>query len=482
MSLLLLTGQGCPAPDPGDTPLPGSTTIRSLEVTDAVAGATGRIRVTLVDPVSSDTSVTLAGSNPAVADVPVTLTIPRGSASGTADYSAIAAGIATVTASLGASSASARVDVVTAITIESLTLDEIPTISGARVVTGRAFGVSIGLNATSAAAQIVSLASSNSSVVTVPASVTVPAETDSVALPLVASAAGTTTITAALSGASRTLDLTVVDSPSITSITVGPTLLTGSSSELLISADVSPAADTAISLASSNPAVLTLPATMVLPADQSFARLPVTVGTTGSTLLTATLGTSQATTGLFVVSQLAFQSVSIDSALEVGAIGRVSVSLNAPPPVDTTVTVTVIPAGIVSAPPSVVVPAGMAFASFLVQAIAPGEGLLGCSFNGMGAGIAINVVNAPSVVVLIGNVKVNEPSQLGVVLNAKVAADTVVTITNSNPAALTAPGSVIVPAGSSTANFTVVGVSAVPTIITAEINGNGVSTPFTPLP
>src|SRR6476620_4378417 len=88
ISLIILMGQGCP----GVNGLPGSSTISSLEVTDAVAGDVGRVRVTLVDPVAADTEVTLTSGNPGVVDVPATVTSPRGSTSGTTDYSGIALG------------------------------------------------------------------------------------------------------------------------------------------------------------------------------------------------------------------------------------------------------------------------------------------------------------------------------------------------------------------------------------------------------
>ena len=294
ISLIVMMGQGCPTPAPssgGTATLPGSSTISSLDVTDAIVGGTGHVRVTLVDPVSGDTQVALAAGSAGILDLPATLTIVEGSASGTADYQALKPGLTTITASLGDSQSTETAHVVDSLKIVELDASGASLDSGGTAVqTGASGTIEVYLNASVAANTTVTLSSDNPAVIAVPSAIIVPEFKDEQDVAFSALAAGVATISAQLNGQTFTTKIAVSDSVSLQSINAVSPFQVGIFGELDVKLDVATAVDAQVSLTSSNPAVASIPATAVIPAGESEIFVPFQTLAAGQSNLTARLG------------------------------------------------------------------------------------------------------------------------------------------------------------------------------------------------
>ena len=151
-----------------------------------------------------------------------------------------------------------------------------------------------------------SLSSSNSSVATVPSSVSVPAGSATVAFQVATMASSSTTnvtISAATSGVTQTATLTVTPQPaagpSLTSLSLTPSSVVGESpsSGLVTLSAPAPSGGVAVSLSSSNTGVVTVPASLTVPAGATSATFAVTTSSVTSSS-TVTLAVSYAGTTL----------------------------------------------------------------------------------------------------------------------------------------------------------------------------------------
>ncbi len=289
----------------------------SLNPTSVVGGqsSTGTVTLTAAAP-SGGFVVNLSSSNSAVASVPSSVTVPAGQTSATFTVTTQAVSsttTVTITATAGNVSRQATLTVNPAPQqpqLSSLSLNP------SSVVGGQSSTGTVTLTAPAPSGGfVVNLSSSNSTVASVPSSVTVPAgqtsATFTVNTQAVASAT-TVTITASAGGVSRQATLTVNPAPPATlqSLTVSPTIVLGGGSAtgtVTLSAPA-PAGGVVVALTSSRPDRAIVPTTVTIPAGATQATF--TIRTTSGFLrgewftrvtITATLGGTSRSANLTIV-------------------------------------------------------------------------------------------------------------------------------------------------------------------------------------
>ena len=201
---------------------PAPTALTSLDVNPAtVVGGSASSGTVVVSVAAPDTTViALSSSNPAVASVPASVTVPTNGFTGTFTIttSAVQASTAVViTASLNGASRTGTLTVTPqsapppSASLQSLALSPSSVTGG----TGSQ-GALVLSGAAPAAGAAIALSSSNTAVVAVPAGATVAAGATSAVFAVTTSAVGsatTVTISATYNGVTRTADLTVTPSP-----------------------------------------------------------------------------------------------------------------------------------------------------------------------------------------------------------------------------------------------------------------------------
>src|SRR6266478_167844 len=273
------------------TPPPPTLSSLTLNPTSVNGGSPSTGSVTLSGPAPSGGAlVSLSSSNTAVATVLANVTIPAGATSLTFTVTTLAVTASTpitISASYAGVAKTASLTVTpqppSGPTLTSLTLN--PTsVNGGSPSTG---SVTLSGPAPTAGA-IVSLSSSDTTVATVPASVTVPAgATTSAAFTvttLVVTASTPISISASYAGVTQTAFLTVT--PTLTSLTLNPTSVNGgspSTGNVKLSGPA-PSGGALVSLSSSNTAAATVPVSVTIPAGATSLTFSVpTLAVTAST-------------------------------------------------------------------------------------------------------------------------------------------------------------------------------------------------------
>jgi hypothetical protein len=258
-----------------------------LAAVETVGGNTVQGTVIIQDRVAPAGGFTLnlRSSNPAVARVPATVTVPAGSDRAT--FTVVTSPVATSTPALISADDTGLPDTTVlwvdpgaapAATLSSVTVN--PTsVTGGSSSTG-----TITLTAPApAGGLVVNLTSSNTAAATVPASVTVPAGASSATFTVTTvavSVATTVTITGAAGGVTRSATLTVNPTApaALSGLSINPTSVRGgvSATGTVTLTRAAPAGGFAVSLSSSNTGVATVPASVTLPAGATSANFTIT--------------------------------------------------------------------------------------------------------------------------------------------------------------------------------------------------------------
>ena len=282
------------------TPQSGTATLASVTLNPAsVSGgssSTGTVTLSAQAP-SGGALVSLSSANTAVATVPASVTIPAGITSATftvVTLAVTASASVTISASYAGVTQTAPLTVTpqsATATLASLRLN--PTsVNGGSPSTG-----TVALSAPAlSGGTLVTLSSSNTSVATVPASVTIPAGSTSAVFTvttLIVNSSTTVTISAIYAGVTQTAVLTVTPQaqagPTLTSLTLHPTSIQGGSTSMGSVALSAPAltGGALITLTSSKTSVATVPASVTIPAGATSATFMVnTLAVTASTTVT----------------------------------------------------------------------------------------------------------------------------------------------------------------------------------------------------
>jgi trimeric autotransporter adhesin len=444
---------------------------------------------------SGGVSITLASSNPSVATVwPVNVFVPEGSTTavrGVTSLTGVTDGSATITASApGYGTASAQVQVSSgggaATTMSfwpgSLTVSQ-----------GTMQNLTLNLSAPAPAGLAVSLASSDTTVATVPSTVSFGTGATSLSVPVTGVAAGSVTITASSpSLASTTASVTVTQSATAAAAILLPasvTLTSGNSMNLSVTlGTAAPAGGVTVTLTSNNTSTATVwPASVFISegAATSRAQAAVTGYSSGTATITASApgyttasvqaqvtggGTPTNTTMSFSPGSLTINGIltqNLTLNLSTPAAAALTVNLGTSDPTVATVPGTVTFA---TGATSVSVPVtSVAAGSVIVTATAPALGSATASVNVTQAA-AGGIVLPASVTVPVGNT-VSFPVTLGA---AAPAGGLSITLASSNSSIATVfPNTFTIPEGATSARvaITVSGVGAGSASITASAFG-----------
>src|SRR5262245_15789009 len=242
---------------------------------------------------------------------------------------------------------------------------------------------------------------------------------------------------------------------------------------------------TEIQLASSNSAVLQVPALVSVPAGARSVSFSASALSAGDVTVTASVEGSSKSAAVHVAAQNAAVTSLVPSplALQGNATGTLTVTLNAAQATATTVTLSNANPTIVEVPASVTIPPGATSAQIAAHALATGTAQITASVNTSSVSAAVDVAQtAPVVTTLVPatlSLPKGRPGLLRVTVSRAPRTATQVSLLSSNPAVASVPAQVNIPAGALTAEFPVMANSDGPVTISASLNGASASSTIT---
>ena len=406
--------------------------LTGLQVSDAVTGQMGLMRISFSNPVENDTTVTLASSSTAVATLPASVTVLAGGLSADVQFTAVAAGTSALSATSGMESQTAAVQVVDAILVyPSYTA---PMEVGAVTTAG------VDINIRVAAPLQVMLTSSNTSIAKVDAMVTIPSFQQFTQAQVTGVAAGNATLTVSADGYLSTNTVTVVEKAQLTQIYTNGVMPPGSSTYAYAYLNAVPRSGGTVTFASTNTAVVMVPPS-ASPSGNTYVPFAVTAGTSsGTSTISATFNGFTLSTIAYVgdpssTNFLRFVNLSANQpTLEVGAATLVNASFNPPASTDDSGQIMFSAGGILSTPSTtMVIPANNFGVSFPITGIANGSTNVTVTVDGQQLSVPITikvpVFSMPSP----GTVPRNNTVTIGVNSDALLASDRTFTLNSSAP-------------------------------------------------
>jgi hypothetical protein len=440
-----------------------STTL-SPDLVRGGAPSAGHVVLTAPAP-EGGAQIMLTSDSPSLASVPASVTIPAGATAATFPVitsKVVTGGRVTIACSYGGATRSAWLWVI-APSVETLTLAA-NSVQGGASVTG-----TVRLTDPAVEDLTILLLSSVPDLAAVPASVVVPAGATTVTfLITTATAESPTEITISTHGsAGFAQSRLMVLPPAVRAVTLAPSHVAGGrTAEVTVTLyDPAPAGGAAIALAGDDPSLLTLPASVLVPAGETFATFTVTtarVEETRHVTVTAYYGGASRGVDLTVVPR-AVVSVLLDPAAVVAGMPATgSVTISDPAPVGgAVVTLTSSVPQFVVVPESVMIPAGETTASFPVTTSLTWDTfptVILAVYDGTTQSAVLSVRAPVSAIVFIeGDVLAGGEEATATVRLAAPAPEggTVVALTSDNTAVLTLPASVSIAAGETTATVPV---------------------------
>ncbi len=441
---------------------------------DTVRGSNTSIAtVTLNGAPLKDVTIALTSSNIDAAAIPPSVVVPAGTLSATFNVTTIDAPItqtSVITAALNSVSKNA------VMTVNPLLPAFAPasvTLSPSLVLGGVGSSIAtVTLTATLTFPVTVMLSSSDTTAATVPSSITFTGLSATFPVTsLAVTSTKTPVISASLNGVTKSATLTVAPPVSLSAITlVPPTLISGGSGLGVVSLAGAAVTPVTVTLANSNPAAATLPASVTVPAGAasiSFSIAAKSVTTPQSTTITATL-TGISKTAVLTVNPPPAQPVpiglSFNPASVVGGQQNSSATLTLSSPATANLTVTLTSSDVTAAtvPASVTVVSGSSTAVFTVTSLAVSAvktPAITASVNGGSQSSNLTVNPNPvlaSIVIspasAVGNVPNLFPVVGTVTMSSAPAADVTVWVASSSNMA-TAQANVIIHAGTTSSSF-----------------------------
>ncbi len=255
-------------------------------------GATSSFTVRINAAQTTNTPIALSVDNPAVLQIPASVTVAQGQTSAVFTATGLAVGNAVITASANGTSKTSSVHVSPqAAAIVALLPNPLPLQEGA---TG---SLTVTINVAQETDTVISLANDAPAVAHVAASATIAAGAISTTIPVNALATGTANITASVNGTSAaTLVQVTPPPPVVTGITPATlTLPKGTPGTLRVTVSRAPSAATTVTLVSSDPSIASVPPSVNIPAGGLFADFPVAANAVGQATITASLNGGSAT-------------------------------------------------------------------------------------------------------------------------------------------------------------------------------------------
>ncbi len=469
-------------------PAPNTTTgaIASVTLTpNPVVGGLGVTgTVTLANPApAGGATVTLASTDDAAAPVPASVFIAAGQTTGTFTFTTgvtTTGTTVTVTATFQGSSLGASLVISpTPVTIvpASLSFDP-PSVAG-----GASSQATVTLTGPAPKNGLVVALSSSDPAAQVPASVTVPAGSTSATFTITTSVVTqqvVATVTASANGTSVTGDLTV-NAPNLERIALTPRTLPGgqTATGTLTLTLPAPAGGAVIALSSDNPAAV-VPATATIPAGGTTTTFTVTTRPVPKTIIANIKATfaNLSQTAQLEVRSARITGVSVAPAsLTGGAPATGTVTLDSPSAIAAGLPVSLsssAPAGTV--PATVLVPLGATTATFPITTAvvpAPVVDTLTATLEGISKTTALTLqpIQATSLILTPANVIAGVQAVGTVTVNAPAPPGGLVVTLSQTGVAETLPATATVPAGATTATFTIGTPTAGSATIAAVVGG-----------
>jgi hypothetical protein len=446
------------------TPAPAVASL-ALNPTTVTGGTSSTATVTLSQPAPAGTVITLSSSNTAAASVPSSITLAATSTTATftvTSFAVSSAASVTISATYKATAS--------AVLTVNPPLPKSVALSPASVTGGKTSAGTLTLNGPApASGATVSLSSSNTSVATVPISVTVNGGATSATFTVSTVAVSTSTsvtISATYGGASASAPLTVTAVPALSALSLSPTSLVGGSSStgtvtLTLAA---PTGGFAVALSDANSPVTTLPTSVTVAAGRTTATFTITttpVTAQTAVVITATAGAISKSATL-TVTPPALSGFSLSpTSVTGGANSTGTVTLNGRAPSNITVNLTSANPAVASVPATVTVLSGATTGTFTVATVpvtAQTAVVITASYRAVNRTATVTVnPTALSTLSLSPTSVVGTNSSTGTVTLTGNAPPNgvVVSLASSRTTAATVPGSVMVAAGSRTATFTI---------------------------
>lgn len=329
---------------------------------------------------SSALVVVLSSSVPTVATVPTSVTIPASTASATATVTGVSSGTSVISASNASAPTATDTITVNSSLVLGMTLAR-STANAGQTVTGTV--TRSGGNI--AAALTVTLGSSNDAYATVPTTVTIPAGAISAATTVTAVAAGTATITASHASAASngTAAIQVFAAPTLSVAAAPDPTFVGTPAVVTVTrsgGDVTQSMT--VSLASSDTAKATLPASVLIAANRTTATATLTAIGDGVITITAshTDVVTDATDTITIYPTVVLGIVLSDSSVAAGGTSTATVSRSGG---NTTTSLTVNLASndiaVATVGSTVVIPANQLTATATVTAVGAGSASISAS-------------------------------------------------------------------------------------------------------
>lgn len=447
-------------------------TINAFYATPArvLLGAPVQLYLSLGVVPAHDVSFTFTSSNPSVAAAPAALTLHAGLSSTYVPVTVGGAGTTTFIATADGLSRTATLTVLTANAFSNLYCQ------ASTLAAAASTDCTVQLMAPSVDDTVVSLASSDGNVLGVPSSVTVPAGLDSAPFVVEGKSAGAALVTATVGAATRSVQLTVGASGStavLSNAYLSGAVYPGATPVLYVNLAGAAPADVAVSLSSSNPAVVTLPASATIPANSSYTSLPAPILTNGFSVIRVTVGSSSQSVVVSVTSAKDANVYYSGSTLQTGAVQSMSLYLNATAVADAPFTITAGTPGIVDVTAAGVIRAGTSSMQLPVRAVAAGQTTLRVTLAGEEFGFTAKVVDQVSVSsVSFSGVGVGKPGTLSISFDAVAARDVPITLTQTGAGALSLPANPTMPTGAQSLSLGLLGTTAGAVTVTAAVGAS----------
>ena len=437
-------------------------------------GARSEMLLTLAPPPADRGTVELRVDDPRVVEAPRSVAFKRGQVTVPFKVKARAAGVTTINATLNGRSVSATIRVgAVAPRVVSLVPPAIA------VTQGAAATLTVRLSFAPVDDTTVLIASSRPTIVGVPHAVVVAAGRTEASVAVEGLVPGSAQVTATLGASKASSQVTVTPAPPTVVSLVPPlsNVTLGASASLELTISAAQALDTIVHLEATPAGRLLIAPTVVVPAGQTTAPVPVQGVGLGQAGVTARLNGSSASALVNVVAPplevVALEPESVN--MTVGATTSFTVRINAVQADSTEIQIGSSDPNVLEVPAAVTIESGQTSATFVARALAVGDAVLTASANATSRQSQVHVSPQPAAIVAL--VPSPLPLQEGatglltVQINAAQEQATIITVTNSAPGVAQVSPQVTIPTGALTAEIPVTAIAAGNASITASVNG-----------
>jgi RHS repeat-associated protein len=357
------------------------------------AGASGNLTLSLTGTVNSNTGINLSAQPAGIVHVPSSVTVLAGTSQAQVPVQGQTPGTATVRADFNGSFAEAAVQV-TSPPVEIASLEP----SSLDVYADAEAALSLTLNSAQSEAVEVELVASPAGIISIPATVTVPAGALTTTFQAKALALGQAQVVATLNGKTRATTVNVIPH-SLALVSLLPAdlaLQQGAPGTLTLNVNAAQAEAIAIPLSAAPAGLVQVPTSVLLPAGQTSVAVPVNAQAEGVASISASYNGTTVSAQVSVtppppvVSELAPPSVTTPK----GRPATLTVKLDRVPNSPQVVALSSDMPSVASVPASVTVPAGTEKVDFPVTASQEGQAQITASLNGGSAAASVTVTPA----------------------------------------------------------------------------------------